>query len=169
MNVIQYPIVTHSGVPFALFCLFTGDTDAADQLRSKGDCQERNASGNPPQESGTRRDGGGDGGGGRDGIVVADIDGKLGRTPRALSLSPAATLPNLHLRPCKHKLSRARAQLTCFIFIYLLLSYYSSLIDELVVNATEEKTTSCAHVRTKEHFATLSGLLSLLFSRGKSS
>ena len=108
MNVIQYPLVTVELPPPPFVPLSAGDTDAADQLRSKGDCQERNASGNPPQESGTRRDGGGDGGGGRDGIVVADIDGKLGRTPRALSLSPAATLPNLHLRPCKHKLSRAR-------------------------------------------------------------
>ena len=99
MNVIQYPIVTHSGVPFALFCLFTGDTDAADQLRSKGDCQERNASGNPTPESVARRGIGGRDG--RDGIVVADVDGELGGTPRAVPLSPAATLPKLHLRPCK--------------------------------------------------------------------
>ena len=79
--------------------LFAGDTNASHQLRSKGDRQERDASGNPPPESGTLRSGGV---GGSDGIVVADVDGQLGGTPRALSLPQAATLPNLHLRPCKH-------------------------------------------------------------------
>ena len=80
----------HSGATSSSLCpLSAGDTDAADQLRAKGDCQERDAPGNPPPEPGTFD------GGGR-----SDV-GKLGGTPRAPPLSPAATLPKLHLRPCK--------------------------------------------------------------------